>query len=145
MGCLHTNRECISGRPVGYYQLSYNKNSSGDEIANVNFLRRHRTCRGQRLRRPNGWMDQDATWYGGGPRPRPHYARWGPSSSSSKKGEHSPELSVHVCCGQTAGWIKMPFGMEVQRRLRPRPHCVRWGRRSLKKGAELPVCGPCSL
>jgi len=26
------------------------KNSSGDEIANVNFfLRRHRTCRGQRL------------------------------------------------------------------------------------------------
>jgi len=27
-----------------------NKNSSGDEIANVNFLRRHRTCTGQRLR-----------------------------------------------------------------------------------------------
>ena len=26
------------------------KNSSGDEIANVNFLRQHRTCRGQRLR-----------------------------------------------------------------------------------------------
>ena len=26
------------------------KNSSGDEIANANFLRRHRTCRGQRLR-----------------------------------------------------------------------------------------------
>jgi len=27
-----------------------NKNSSGDEIANVNFLRQHRTCRGQRIR-----------------------------------------------------------------------------------------------
>jgi len=27
-----------------------NKNSSGDEIANVNFVRQHRTCRGQRLR-----------------------------------------------------------------------------------------------
>jgi len=26
------------------------KNSSGDEIANVNFLRQHRTCRGLRLR-----------------------------------------------------------------------------------------------
>ena len=26
----------------------YYKNSPGDEIANVNFLRRHRTCRGQR-------------------------------------------------------------------------------------------------
>ena len=29
---------------------------------------------------PNGWMDQDATWYGGRPRPRPHCVRWGPSS-----------------------------------------------------------------
>ena len=29
---------------------------------------------------PNGWMDQDATWYGGRPRPRPHCIRWGPSS-----------------------------------------------------------------
>jgi len=26
-----------------------NKNSAGDEIANVNFLRPQRTCRGQRL------------------------------------------------------------------------------------------------
>jgi len=24
---------------------------------------------------PNGWMDQDATWYEGRPLPRPHYAR----------------------------------------------------------------------
>jgi len=29
--------------------VSY-KNSSGDEIANVNFFLQHRTCRGQRLR-----------------------------------------------------------------------------------------------
>jgi len=29
---------------------------------------------------PNGWMDQDATWYGGRPRPRPHCARWDPAS-----------------------------------------------------------------
>jgi len=26
------------------------------------------------------YMDQDATWYGGRPRPRPHCVRWGPSS-----------------------------------------------------------------
>jgi len=32
--------------------------------------------------RPNGCMDQDATWYGGRPRPRPHSARWGPSYPS---------------------------------------------------------------
>jgi len=29
---------------------------------------------------PNGWIDQDTTSYGGRPRPRPHCARWGPSS-----------------------------------------------------------------
>jgi len=57
---------------------------------------------------PNGWMDQDATWYGGGPRPRPYCVRWGPSSTP--KG-HSPQFSAHVCCGQTAGWIKMPLGI----------------------------------
>ena len=26
---------------------------------------------------------------------------------------HSPQLSAHVYCGQTAGWIKMPLGTEV--------------------------------
>ena len=31
-------------------QHAVNKNSSGDEIENVNFLRWHRVCRGQRLR-----------------------------------------------------------------------------------------------
>jgi len=30
---------------------------------------------------PNGWMDQDTTWYGGRPRPRTHCVRWGPSST----------------------------------------------------------------
>jgi len=25
---------------------------------------------------PNGWLDQDATWYGGRPRPRPRCVRW---------------------------------------------------------------------
>ena len=29
---------------------------------------------------PNGCKDQDATWYGGRPRPRPHCLTWGPSS-----------------------------------------------------------------
>jgi len=26
---------------------------------------------------------------------------------------HSPHFSAHAYCGQTAGWIKMPLGMEV--------------------------------
>ena len=31
---------------------------------------------------------------------------------SLKKG-NNPQFAVHVCCGQTAGWIKMPLGTEV--------------------------------
>ena len=26
---------------------------------------------------------------------------------------HSPQFSAHVCCGQTAGWMKIPFCTEV--------------------------------
>jgi len=47
---------------------------------------------------PNGWMDEDATWYGSRPRPSAHCIRRGPSSS--QKGHSSPPpLSAHVYCG----------------------------------------------
>ena len=48
----HTVLACnLPSRPTHPSTLSrMDKNSSGDEIANVNFLRQHRTCRGQRLR-----------------------------------------------------------------------------------------------
>jgi len=26
---------------------------------------------------------------------------------------HAPQFSAHVCCGQTAGWIKTPLGAQV--------------------------------
>ena len=29
------------------------------------------------------------------------------------KGGRAPQFSAHVCCGQTAGWIKMALGREV--------------------------------
>jgi len=61
---------------------------------------------------PNGWMDEDATWYGGRPRPKLDCARWG-RSPPPKKQEAQPQFSTHVCYGQTAGWIKIPLGMEV--------------------------------
>jgi len=109
----------------------------------------------------NSCMDQDATWYGGRPQPRPHCARWGPRSHSPEKGaqphqfsamfvvakqldgsrcQHAtwydgrpqsrqhcvrcrpssttqgvqpPQISTHVCCGQTAGWIKIPLSTKV--------------------------------
>ena len=54
---------------------------------------------------PNGWMDQDATWYEGKPGPRRRCVRWGRSSQ--------PQFSAPVCCGQMAGWMKMPLGTEV--------------------------------
>jgi len=60
---------------------------------------------------PNGWLDQDATWYGGRPWPKPHCVRWGPTPL--QKGHTSPHFSTHVYCGQMDGWIKMPLGMEV--------------------------------
>jgi len=28
-------------------------------------------------------------------------------------GDQAPQFSVHVCCGQTAGYIKIPLGTEV--------------------------------
>jgi len=33
--------------------------------------------------------------------------------SSRKKGAATPQFLAHVCCAQTAGWIKMPLGTEV--------------------------------
>ena len=39
------------------------------------------------------------------------WARWGPSSPPLKG--HSPQFLAYVRCDQTAGWTKMPLGMEV--------------------------------
>jgi len=48
---------------------------------------------------PNGWMDQNAM---------------GNQLPLFQKGQQPhPQFSDHVCCGQMAGWIKMPLGREV--------------------------------
>jgi len=63
---------------------------------------------------PNSWMDQDATGtevgLGAG-----HIVLDGdPAPSPLKGSQHAtPLFSVHVCCGQMGGWIKVPFGTEV--------------------------------
>ena len=67
---------------------------------------------GQFLLSPNGWMHQDATWYGGRPQLRRLCVRWGPSFPSHK-GAQSPQFSANVRCGQTTAWTKMALGMEV--------------------------------
>jgi len=67
---------------------------------------------GPRLLWPNRCMDQDATWYGGTPRPTRHRVRWGPSFPSPK-GAQPSQFSANVRYGQTVGWTKMPLGTEV--------------------------------
>jgi len=61
---------------------------------------------------PNGWMDQDATWYGG-IGPGDVVLDGDPALPPPKKRHSLPQFSAHVYCGQTAGWIKMPHGTMV--------------------------------
>jgi len=61
---------------------------------------------------PNGWMHQDATWYGGRPRPRRHCLRWDLAPSPQKR-DTAPKFSVHVCCGETAVCVRIPPGTEM--------------------------------
>jgi len=58
-------------------------------------------------------MHQNATWYGGTPPPRRLCVIWDPVLPRKKRAEPPPQFSAHFYCGQTAGWIKMPRGMEV--------------------------------
>jgi len=54
----------------------------------------------------------------------------------------SPQFSAHVCCGQTAGWIKMPLGRKVD--LGP-GHIVSNGDLGSPKGHSSLTFGPCLL
>jgi len=47
---------------------------------------------------PNGWMDEDATWYGSRSRPRPHCVRRGPSSPH-ERGTTASLFSAQLYCG----------------------------------------------
>jgi len=85
---------------------------------------------------PNGWMHQDATWYGGRPRPMRHSFRWGPSSPPRKGAQQPPPLF-----GSRLLWpngrpshqlmstcLAMP--VERQERYQTRKTCVTYARRS---------------
>jgi len=56
---------------------------------------------------PNGWMYQDETWRTGSPWLWPHCVKWGPQRGTI------PQFLAHICCGQTAGWIKMAHETKV--------------------------------
>jgi len=92
---------------------------------------------------PIGWMDQEAIWYGGRSSPRQLCVR--ETQLPVPQRAESPQFLAHVCCGQTAGWIKMPFGREVG--IGPGHIDIRWGLSSLiHKGVQpFPNFRPCLL
>jgi len=65
---------------------------------------------------PNGWMDQDASWYtdyrGMGSAQATLCFIWSPISLTPKGGTAAAHCSAHVYCGQTAGGIKILFDTE---------------------------------
>ena len=71
--------------------------------------------------RPKGFIDQDATWYGGRPRPRRLCVRWGPRSLLPKKGRSPPMFGPRIL------WPNVQDANWYGGRHRPSRHCVRWG------------------
>jgi len=72
---------------------------------------------------PNGWMDQDGTWSGGGPQPG-HIVLDGDAAPLPKNGAQRPIFRPFLlwpngCMYQVNTW----YGSWPQ----PRRHCVRWG------------------
>jgi len=82
---------------------------------------------------PNGWMDQDATWYGGERRPRRRCVRWGrscPLKEAQSQAFGSCLLCPNGSMDEDATWYT--------RRPRSRPHCIRRGPKSARKGHSSP-------
>ena len=79
-------------------------------------------------------MDQDATWYGGRPWPRPHCARWGPSSLSNKGAQPHNFRPMSVVAKQLDGSrYHLVGGRPWPRRL-----CVEWRPSSTQKKGHSP-------
>jgi len=53
---------------------------------------------------PNGWMHQDAAWYGGRPQPRRLYVRWGPSYPQNRGHIHHHPV-FGPCLLWSNGWM----------------------------------------
>ena len=76
---------------------------------------------------PNGCMDQDATWYGGRPRPSRHCVRCGPSYPQKKGHTHPTQFfppNFWPCLLWPNGWMDEDAAWYGSRP-RPRAHCIR--------------------
>jgi len=93
---------------------------------------------------PNSWIDQDATWCGGRPRPRPHCVRWGASSPCcTERGTavFEPDVCIHINCGPCLLWPNSWMDQDAtwyRGRPRRRWHCVKLGPSFPWKGAQQP-------
>ena len=96
------------------------------------------------LLRPNGCMDQDATWYGGTSRPRRLCVRWRPSYPQEKGHTH-----FHLIFGPCLLWPNGLMDEDVTwygSRPRHRPHCIRHGSSYPRKGlSSPPLFSPMSI
>jgi len=84
---------------------------------------------------PNGWMDEDGTWHGGGPRSRPHHIVLDGDPAPTKEAQ-PPIFRPCVLCPN--GGIHQDttcYGGRPQ----PKRHCVRWALSSpSSQGAQSP-------
>jgi len=89
---------------------------------------------------PNGWMHQDATWYGGRPQPRGLSVRWDPAVPLPKR-RRSPPI-FDLCPLWPNGWMDQD-GTWRGGRLWSSPHCAGWGHSSPpQKGDRAPNFRP---
>ena len=91
---------------------------------------------GPRLLWRYGCMDQDATWYGGNPRPTRHCVRCG--LAIPRKKAHS----AHAIFGPCLLWPNGSMAEDVAwygSRPRTMPHCTRRGLSSRERGTAAPL------
>jgi len=62
---------------------------------------------------PNGWMHQDAAWYGVGLGLGDFVFDGDPATPRTEGTPTSSQFLAHVYCGHAAGWMKTPLGTEV--------------------------------
>jgi len=87
---------------------------------------------------PNGWMDDDATWYGGRPRPRRHCVDGDPAPPPLKV--HSSPRPIFGQCPLWPNGFMDYDGIWYGGMSRPRPLCVQCGPSyPQKKGHTHPI------
>ena len=89
------------------------------------------------------WMHHGATWYGGRPQPR-RLCYMGTEPPAPKGAEPHPIFGP-VYCGQTAAWIKMPLGTQVDLGLRDIVFDVDPVIPRKRAHPPHPIFGPCLL